>query len=131
MSMTAQQLIRKAILLKAVDFENIEPFSQSLDGAGIDKLYESYNEYDELNDPKNEIRYGQVDANLSAITWSRSYEIDVRAMKIDGVWVAWDFYYGGGKHGEPESFDWISNARIVNCEEIQVMTTQYDFSEIK
>lgn len=131
MSMTAQQLIRKAILLKAVDFENIEPFNQSLDGAGIDKLYESYNEYDELNDPKNEIRYGQVEANLNPITWSRSYEIDVRAMKIDDVWVAWDFYYGGGKHGEPESFDWISNARIVNCEEIQVMTTQYDFSEIK
>ncbi|UJQ43523.1 hypothetical protein [Acinetobacter phage vB_AbM_WUPSU] len=131
MSMTAQQLIRKAILLKAVDFENIEPFNQSLDGSGIDELYESYNEYDELNDPKNEIRYGQVDANLNAITWSRSYEIDVRAMKIDGVWVAWDFYYGGGKHGEPESFDWISNARVVNCEEIQVMTTQYNFSEIK
>lgn len=130
--MNAQQLLRKAILLKAVQFKNIEPFNEKLNGEEIDHLYESYNEYDELSDPISEIRCGGIYAsNIKAATFSRNYEIDVNAMKIDDVWVAWDYYYGGGKHGEPEGYDWISDARIVNCEEQEVVKTEYMFSEQK
>jgi len=34
-NMNAQQLLRKAILLKAVEFENIEPFREKLNGQEI------------------------------------------------------------------------------------------------
>lgn len=127
--MNAQQLLKKAILLKAVDFENIEPFSENLTGDQVDDLYDGYDRWDELADPWNEIRHSGVDCNLKASTWSRHYEVDSKAIKIDGVWVQFDYYYGGGKHGEPEEFDYIENAKIVNCKETQVTITKYDFSE--
>lgn len=132
MSMTAQQLLRKAVLEKAIHFGNIEPQRLSLfTGDEIDELYESYNRYDELNDAWNDVRHGGVACDLPALTWSRHYEVDSKAIKIDGIWVQFDYYYGGGKHSEPEDFDYIHHARIVNCEEVQVMTTQYNFYEIK
>lgn len=131
MTMNAQQLVHKAILEKAIHFGHIEPQRLSLFTPDeIDELYEESLEDGLLQDATNEIRYGEVDTNLSATTHSRHYEIDVKAMKIDGVWVAWDYYYGGGKHGEPEAFDWISNARIVDCEEVEVKRTEYIFSEL-
>lgn len=127
--MNAQQLLRKAILLKAVDFENIEPFKENLTGNEIDELYESYDRWDQLADPWNEIRYSGIDCNLKASTWSRHYEVDSKAIKVDGIWIQFDYYYGGGKHSEPEDFDFIHHAKIVNCEETRVTITKYDFSE--
>ena len=76
-----------------------------------------------------EMREG-LETNLTSKTSSRHYEIDVHAMQVDGIWVAWDYYYGGGKHGEPEAFDWISNARIVECEEKVVTKVEYNFKEL-
>lgn len=129
--MNAQQLLRKVILLKAVEFENIEPFIENLSGEKIDELWNCYDENDELNDAISEIRCGGIYAsNIKATTSSRHYEIDVNAMKIDNVWVAWDYYYGGGKYGEPESYDFIADARIVECEEQEVLTIEHIFSEV-
>jgi len=129
-NMNAQQLLRKAILLKAVEFENIEPFREKLNGQEIDELYDGYNEYDELADPISEIRCSGIETNLRPMTSSRHYEVDSVAMNIDGFWVEWPYLYGGGKHGEPESYDWIGAARIVNCEEKEVLTIQHIFSEV-
>ena len=85
--------------------------------------------YDLCIDVECDFREG-ISTELTPKTSSRHYEIDVVVRNIDGVWVAWDFYYGGGKFGEPESFDWISNARIVNCEENVVTKVEYIFKEI-
>lgn len=126
--MNAQQLLRKAILLKAVQFKNIEPFKDGLSGDEIDKLYESYDRWNELADPWNEIRYSGIDCNLKPQTSSRYYEVDSKAIEIDGIWVQFDYYYGGGKFGEPEEFDYIENAKIVNCEKKEVVVTEYTFS---
>lgn len=128
--MNAQQLLKKAILLKAVESKDIEPFNLNLSGDEIDSLYESYSENDELRDAWSEIRYSGIDAHeLSPVTFSGHYEIDVKAIKIDGVWVAFDFYYGGGKYGEPEDYAFIDDARIVSCEEKQITITAYNFSD--
>lgn len=126
--MNAQQLLRKAILLKAVEFENIEHFEEGLTGDQINELYEQYDRWDELADPWNEVRYGGVDCDLPATTSSRHYEIDSKAIKIGDTWVQFDYYYGGGKHSEPEDFDYIHHAKIVNCEEEEVTVIKYKFS---
>lgn len=132
MSFTAQQLLRKAVLEKAMQFGNIKAERLSLfEPNEIDELYESYDRWGELADPWNEIRYSGVSCDLPATTWSRHYEVDSKAIKIDDIWVQFDYYYGGGKHSEPEDFDYIHHAKIVDCEETQVTVTQYNFSEIK
>ncbi len=29
---------------------------------------------------------------------------------LDGSWVGWTFWYGGGKHGEPGNVPWMEDA---------------------
>ena len=40
----------------------------------------------------------------------------MRCAEIDYKWVGWHYWYGGGKHGEPESIDWIEDAEFVDIE---------------
>ena len=43
--------------------------------------------------------------------WSRHYESrSVAAKMFDGTYVGWTFWFGGGKHGEPQAIDWMSDA---------------------
>jgi len=32
-------------------------------------------------------------------------------------WVGWTYWYGGGKHGEPESVEWMEDAYFVGVKE--------------
>lgn len=127
--MTAQELIYKSMVYECYEREDDFNFTDYTDDITYEDLwYELKEQYDSCYEIEFEFREG-VETNLSPKTSSRHYEIEVRASKIDGVWVAWDFYYGGGKHGEPEAFDWISSARIVECEERVVTKTEYIFKE--
>lgn len=127
--MTAQELIYKSMVHECYKIEDNFNFTDYPEDITYEDLwYKLKEQYDSCYEIEFEFREG-IETNLSPKTSSRHYEIDVVAAKIDGVWVAWDFYYGGGKHGEPEAFDWISNARIVDCEERVVTKTEYVFKE--
>jgi hypothetical protein len=36
---------------------------------------------------------------------------------LDGSYVGWTYWYGGGKHGEPESVPWMEHAYEVEMRE--------------
>lgn len=130
--MTAQELIYKSLINKACFISDyvVKAFFEYDDKASCeDTWYYLKENFECCYDVEYEARYGDQEVSLTSKTSSRHYEIEVRATEVDGVWVAWDFYYGGGKHGEPEAFDWISNARIVDCEERVVTKTEYVFKE--
>jgi hypothetical protein len=38
---------------------------------------------------------------------------------LDGSWVGWTYWYGGGKHGEPGSIKWVEDAYDVVMTEVQ------------
>lgn len=43
--------------------------------------------------------------------YSRHYECKSVAKKLfDGTWVGFDYYYGGGKYGQPSEMPWLENA---------------------
>ena len=43
--------------------------------------------------------------------YSRNYECEIVADEMpDGSWVAWPYWHGGGKHGDPGSIPWIEDA---------------------
>ena len=129
-NLTAQELIYKSMVYECYKREDNFNFTDYCEEESYKDLwYKVKEKYDCCYEIEFEFREG-VETNLSPKTSSRHYEIEVRAMEVDGVWVAWDFYYGGGKHGEPEAFDWISNARIVECEEKVVTKVEYRFKEI-
>ncbi len=131
-NLTAQELIYKQMIqVVSEDNSRITDFvAEFEDQESYESIwYDIKSEFDEAYELEYEMREG-LEINLPSKTSSRHYEIDVHAMEVDDIWVAWDYYYGGGKHGEPEAFDWISNARIVQCEEKIVTKVKYTFKEI-
>lgn len=132
-NLTAQELIYKQMINEACESDadvGISVINYGAHDSYQDLWFHLKEIYDCCYDIEYEIREG-METNLHPKTSSRHYEIDVHAVQVDGVWVAWDYYYGGGKHGEPEAFDWISNARIVECEEKVVTKIEYKFKEVK
>lgn len=134
-NLTAQELIYKALIDEACEIDKVDFIVNNYDADVPDSEF-GYNLWNHLlgvcgecYEIESEFRDGVV-ANLQPKTYSRHYDVCVKAAEIDGVWVAWDYYSGGGKHGEPEAFDWISNARIVDCEVKMVLMPKYNFKEV-
>lgn len=127
--MTPEQKLKWSILLKAVAFEYIaDPGVITADN--VDQLYDDNNQNWELQDARNEIREGSEETNIEAPS-SRHYECDsVAAQMPDGSWVGWPFWYGGGKHGEPEAIDWMNEAYDLTCTEEQVLVTKRTFTKV-
>ena len=87
--------------------------------------YEYYDEYDyntgkyvsKTRDYENEMRIGDVDTDLPS-QFSRHYEAKEVAKEMsDGSWIGWTYWYGGGKFGEPQAIDWMSEAYELSCKE--------------
>ncbi|CAH9014380.1 conserved hypothetical protein [Vibrio phage 249E41-1] len=84
---------------------------------------------DKMSDALYEIRYTGEEISLSPKNYSRHYEVDCVVSKFDDVWIAWDYYYGGGKHADPDAIEWISDAEILNLDkEEEVVTVVRTFS---
>jgi hypothetical protein len=85
--------------------------------------------YEELYDIKYEFREGQIETNLPCES-SRHYESkSVAAQCPNGEWVGWTYWYGGGKHGEPEAIDWIEHAYDLDCVEEEKMVVVRTFNK--
>ena len=70
---------------------------------------------DTVQEAECELR-GDYDCDAIGIPeWrdSRHYECKAVAKKIGDRWVCWLYWFGGGKHGEPDAIDWIEDARYV------------------
>ena len=127
--MTPQQKLKHAILLKAVKFGTITDPGQ-INADNVDEAYDDLDVDGDLQDAREEIRCGGTETGLRC-DWSRHYESDAVAAQMPvGSWVGWTYWYGGGKHGEPEAMPWIEDAYDLTCEEKQVTVTQRTFTKI-
>lgn len=127
--MTAPQLIKVAIIGMAVCFEQVgEDIYQSLTVDNIDELYGDLKEEDYLDDCDSEVRCDGIPTGLNSPS-SRHYESEAVAIQVEGVWVGFIYWSGGGKHGEPEAIDWIEDAYFV--EATPKVVTAYDFKKVK
>ena len=123
--MTPEQKLKHAILLRAVEMENISPIEIPVTAENVDEIFDGNDAGWELQDARNEMRGGQVETDIDC-EWSRNYESKaVAAQMPDGSWVGWTYWFGGGKHGEPEAIDWIDAAYDLICtEEVKTMTVR-------
>ncbi len=88
-----------------------------------DELYEA------IHDAERDVRGGDYDAELPP-PLSRHYESKIVAAKmLDGSYLAWVYWYGGGKHGEPESIPWIEDAFEVEAKSVTV--TKLVFTKVE
>ena len=127
--MTPEQKVKHLILIRHAEL-NDQPAPENVSAENIDELYDETNGEDyELQDAISEVRCSGEETGLSA-PCSRHYEADAVASQApDGSWVGWTYWYGGGKHGEPEAIDWIEDAYDVNVTEEQKMVTVRTFEK--
>lgn len=125
--MTPEQKLKWAIVSTANHWSGKEP--PDFPCEGIEELYDRLVENDEHWDAKGEIRPGKVETGLDC-EWSRHYESKAVAMQFpDGSWVGWTYWYGGGKHGEPEAVDWMEYAYDLRCDEEEKVVTVRTFTK--
>lgn len=126
--MSPEYKIKYAILAD-VFAGNDQEISSTLTEEEIEDLWDE--NYDEVQDYKYEFREGQVETDIPCES-SRHYESSSVAAKCpDGTWVGWTYWYGGGKHGEPEAIDWIEHAYNLDCVEQEKLVVVRKFSKKK
>lgn len=127
MKMTPEQKI-KALILAVIARWN-EQEVPAITAENVDDLYDEADD-DQLQDARNEVRAGEFETDISA-PYSRHYEAkSVAAQAPDGSWVGWTYWFGGGKHGEPEAIDWMDEAYDLACVEEEKLVTVRTFSKI-
>ena len=126
--MTAEQKVKALILMRYRQWGNTVP---ELTKETIDATWQKLQEMDNVRDAMNDIRSGSDITGLPDRQWSRNYESDEVGAKLpDGSWVGWTHWHGGGKHGEPEAIDWISDAYDITCTEEQRLVTVRSFAKV-
>lgn len=114
--MTAEQKIKQEIIRLAIENGDFNKDIPSYPDE-VDEAYESLEESDLQWDYVYEYREGEVETDIPT-DFNRHYEqTSVAAEMPDGTWVGWTYWYGGGKHGNPEEIEWMPYAYYLECEE--------------
>jgi hypothetical protein len=125
---TPQQKVKTLLLAKASELDNDKTPMPEINADNVDDLYNQLVEAEEHWDAMNEVREGEVETHLPT-EYSRHYEAKAVAAKMpDGSWVGWTYWYGGGKHGEPQAIDWIEDAYNLTCTEEEKLVVVQTFS---
>ena len=125
--MTPEFKIKKEIILLAIA-DGTVPADIRLEDTDIEDVYDHY----ELcyTDNHHEYREGQVENDIFCQD-SRHYESRSVASKMsDGSWVGWTYWYGGGKHSDPDSIPWMEESYDLNCVETQETITVRTFTKV-
>lgn len=88
-------------------------------------LQEDEEKQDWLTDNEAGLRQGQERTGLPC-GYSRHYSsAAVAAEMLDGSWVGWTYFYGGGKHGQPSEMPWMEDAYRVAWSEETVVVKKF------
>lgn len=132
MTMTAVQKLKREIIIASGDYRGTTDILAT--AAEITAVWDQVEEDMERNgttlfdcDTTQELRSGKVNTGITPPS-SRHYESRSVGMQCcDGTWIGWTYWYGGGKHGEPASVEWIGHAYDLDCEEKEVTVIQRTF----
>ena len=120
--------VKQEIINLYYQWEQLEPINLGSDEE-VETLYQELYEKADLWDAICAIREGDVETDIDC-DYSRHYESKSVAMKcVDGTWVGWCYWYGGGKHGEPESIDWMEYAYDLDVKEEEKLVVVREFTK--
>lgn len=107
-------------------------FLAAAPGELIDTLFDD-NEHD---DAINEVRYWAEDVagvpSWCHYSWGRNYDVQVKAFILpDGRALAFCEMSGGGKHGEPDAYPWVQEAKFIKVTgKTERVIVEYQFEDI-
>jgi hypothetical protein len=127
--MTACQAIKREILLQAIANNEFE-ISGEITEASVDDLYDECIIDGDLQDYESEFRASSdIESKLST-EYSRHYESKSVAKQLsNGEWVGWTYWYGGGKHGNPEEIEWMKYAYFLEVTEQEKLVVVREFKK--
>ena len=103
------------------------------DPADVRRRYLDLGEDPETEDARHDAEAGIRGCGVPTglpCDYSRHYESKaVAAEMLDGSWVGWTYWYGGGKHGEPSGIPWMEDAYEV--ETTVVMKPVREFKKVE
>jgi hypothetical protein len=126
--MTPEQAIMIEAFRRLIEDAESNPiegytYPATVDETNIDEVCDGFDEAthgDEngwLREACNEIRTSGTKTGIPSRDWSRHYEQHEVGALLADRWVGWTYWYGGGKHGEPEAIDWMSEAYFLDVTE--------------
>jgi hypothetical protein len=131
MSMTPEQILKAAILEQVAQWISDEgdieiplsgPFDTDEKINAAFEVIEKYGLDDEISEAESNLRGSYTHETGIKCQSSRHYESKAVARQFGDKWVGWTYWYGGGKHGEPGSVEWMEHAYFVEAkEETQVV----------
>lgn len=130
-TLTATQKAKYLVLVTLNSWRKTD-LPEMSNGAELDALYATEHANDDgyFQDARNESRNGTEANGITVTESSRHYDIDAHVGELpDGTWVGWWHLYGGGKHGEPEAYDWVGNAFDVDHTSEVVTVTKHTFKK--
>jgi hypothetical protein len=130
--MTPVQKIKHLIMIADLDMQGaygseVNPLPE-ITAENVDDVYDERGADWQLQDAISEFREGEFETGLPCPS-SRHYESkSVAAKYLDSSYVGWTYWFGGGKHGEPEAIDWMDEAYDLNCVEEEKLVVVRTFS---
>jgi hypothetical protein len=122
--MKPEYKLKYAILAAHYENEGV-PLPVLLTDQAVEDLWEECEPYD----AQYEFREGEVVTEVACES-SRHYESQsVATLTPDGTWVGWTYWFGGGKHGNPEEIDWIEYAYNLDCVEEEKLVVVRTFTK--
>ena len=128
--MTTKQLLMAIVVQRAIDDDfAFEEKPAEITAENVEELYDELCDDDAHWDYLSELREGEVETGLPC-EWSRHYESMSVAVKApNGQYVGWTYWYGGGKHGEPEAIDWMHDAYLLDVKEEEKLVVVQTFTK--
>ena len=133
MSMAAEQILKAAILDRVAEWiKDDGDTNLVLEGPfdtqeKIDAAFEAIEDHgldDDASEAESELRGSYTHETGFQGNYPRHYEYKSVARQFGDKWVGWTYWYGGGKHGEPKSVEWMEDAYFVEAkEETKVVLT--------
>jgi len=129
--MTPEQAIKYDILQDAFENGDAPLPNCPITEKNIDKFYEELLVKENIHwDYVSNFRESGEETNIGC-DWSRNYESKSVATQLrDGTWVGWTYWYGGGKHGDPDSIPWMDEAYFLECSAHEETIIVRDFKKI-
>lgn len=128
--LTAEQKVKHLIMTRAIDMGYFDYNLSDITEENLEEVWGIGSEDCSLQDAMYEVRCGDRETNIPC-DGGRHYEAKSVAAycEWDNSWVGWTHYYGGGKHSDPDSIDWIPYAYDLDCVEEQKMVTVRTFTK--
>ncbi len=124
--LTPMQKIKREILAR-IEARSGDVHPSAMTPEQVDATWNDLD--DDFEDAKSEFRSSGTSTNLPCES-SRHYSSEAVAAKmLDGTWVGWTYWFGGGKHGEPEAIDWMADAYEVECRVVEKPVLEFSLPE--